>query len=117
MDQASLDLADTAVRTVVLYSLMEFQGGNSKSIRVARSGSEFSVSDDGRGHPLDKTLEGVSYLRFIYTHFEYPFESTNGAPVQLQGLGMSVITALCSELSLEVRKQNETLTASFEEGK
>jgi len=54
------DLVETAVRAVVLYSLTEFQGGNATTIRVTKDGPGFSVADDGRGHPLDKELEGVS---------------------------------------------------------
>lgn len=117
IDETGIDLAQTAVRALVLYSLLEYQGGNARTIRVTRQGDEFSVSDDGRGHPLDKELEGISYLRFIYTHFEYPFGSTRGAPIQLQGMGISFVTAICSELLLTVRKQSETLTASFKNGK
>ena len=79
-------------------------------------GSTFGISDDGRGHPLDKELEGTSYLRFIYTHFGYPFVPGRSAPIQLQGIGMSLVNALCSELTLTVRKSDETLTISFKDG-
>ncbi|MGL4574028.1 MAG: hypothetical protein ACRCV9_04475, partial [Burkholderiaceae bacterium] len=111
-----LDITATAVRALMLYSLTEFQSGNATTIRVTADGTSFSISDDGRGHPIDKTVEGISYLKFIYTHFDYPFESGRAAPIQLQGLGMSVINALCSELTLTVRKQNETLQLRFEGG-
>lgn len=111
------DLAATALRALVLYSLTEFQTGHATSIWVTRQGSAFSITDDGRGHPLDKALEGTSYLRFIYTHFDYPFETRQAAPVQLQGLGMTLVNALCSELVLTVRKEQETLRASFKDGR
>lgn len=113
---SEFDLAATAVRTFLLYSLAEFQTGTAKTIKVTKQGAAFSISDDGRGHPLDKTLEGTSYLRFIYTHFDYPFEAGQAAPVQLQGLGMSLVNAMCSELTLTVRKERETLTVSFRDG-
>lgn len=116
LQQTGLAPSDICIRAVVLYSVMEFQGGNASTITVTQHGSEFSVSDDGRGHPLEKTLEGISYIRFIYTHFDYPFALSRGAPIQLQGIGMSFVNALCSELLLSVRKHNETLTASFKEG-
>lgn len=112
MDGGRTDLVATFARAFVLYSLAEFQAGGATTIRVTRCGRDFSISDDGRGHPLDKSVEGVSYLRFIYTHFEYPFEAVKGAPIQLQGIGMSLINALCDELTLTVRKQHETLTLS-----
>jgi DNA gyrase/topoisomerase IV subunit B len=116
-EKTGIDVAQTAVRAVVLYSILEFQGGNAKTIRVTKRGPDFSVSDDGRGHPIDKELEGTSYLRFIYTHFDYPFGAIRGAPIQLQGIGMSFVNAVCSELLLTVRKPSETLTASFKNGR
>jgi DNA gyrase/topoisomerase IV subunit B len=111
-----LDLAATVVRACVLYSLMEFQSGSATTIKVAKHGSAFSVSDDGRGHPLDKMLEGTPYTAFVYTHFDYPFESARAAPIQLQGIGMSLVNAMCGELLLTVRKQSETLTILFKDG-
>jgi DNA gyrase/topoisomerase IV subunit B len=111
-----LDLAATAVRAFMLYSLAEFQSGSATTIRVTAEGPTFSISDDGRGHPIDKMLEGTSYLRFIYTHFDYPFETSRSAPIQLQGIGMSLVNAICSELTLTVRKREETLTVSFQDG-
>jgi len=112
-----LDITATAVRALMLYSLAEFQSGHATTIRVTADGHSFGISDDGRGHPLDKTVEGIAYLDFIYTHFDHPFGSERGAPVQLQGIGMSLINALCSELTLTVRKANETLRVQFVEGR
>lgn len=111
-----MDLTATAVRALMLYSLAEFQSGHATTIRVTAEGGSFSIADDGRGHPLDKTIEGTSYLKFIYTHFDYPFESGRSAPVQLQGIGMSLVNALCSELALTVRKPDETLQLKFQHG-
>ena len=111
-----LDLTTTAVRALTLYSLAEFQAGNATTIRVTVEGTSFSISDDGRGHPIDRTIEDTSYLKFIYTHFDYPFESGHSAPIQLQGIGMSFINAMCSELTLTVRKRDETLQLLFRDG-
>lgn len=111
------DLAATALRALVLYSLTQFQLGHATTIRVTLEGSAFGIADDGPGHPLDKSLEGTSYLRFIYTHFDYPFEAGRAAPVQLQGLGMSLVHALCSTLRLTVRKADETFTLDFRDGR
>ena len=110
------DLTGTAVRALMLYSLAEFQSGNATTIRVTAEGNSFSVSDDGRGHPIDKTVEGTSYLKFIYTHFDYPFESGRSASIQLQGIGMSLLNALCSELALTVKKRDATLQLLFRDG-
>ncbi len=110
------DLTTAAVRALMLYSLAEFQSGNATTIRVTAEGHSFGIADDGRGHPLDKIVEGTSYLRFIYTHFDYPFEAGRSAPVQLQGIGMSLVNALCCELTLTVRKREETLQVEFRDG-
>ncbi len=112
-----LDLAATAVRALVLYSLMEFQSGHATTLRVTAEGSIFGISDDGRGHPPDKVLEGTNYLAYIYTHFDYPFAGGRGGPVQLQGIGMSLVNALCSALTLTVRKRDRTLTMTFDNGR
>ena len=111
-----LDLTAIAVRALMLYSLAEFQAGHVTTIRVTAEGTAFSIADDGRGHPIDRTLEGTPYVTFIYTHFDYPFESGRSAPIQLQGIGMSMVNALCSELSLTVRKRDETLHLVFRDG-
>lgn len=110
------DLTSTAVRALMLYSLAEFQSGNASTIRVTAEGHSFSIADNGRGHPIDKSVDGTSYLKLIYTHFDYPFESGRGAPIQLQGIGMSLGNALCSELTLTVKKRDATLQLLFRDG-
>lgn len=111
------DLTATAVRALMLYCLAEFQSGNASSIHVTAEGNAFSISDDGRGHSIDKTVEGTPYLRFIYTHFDYPFEAGRDAPIQLQGIGMSLVNALCSELHLTVKKRDAELQLRFHDGR
>lgn len=111
-----LDVTGTAVRALLLYALVEHQGGHAGTIRVTMDGRSFGIADDGRGHPLDKALNGVPYLRFIYTHFDYPFGTAGGTPVQLQGIGVSLVNALCSELALTVRKPTETLEVQYRYG-
>ena len=110
------DLTSIAVRALMLYALAEFQSGNATTIRVTAEGHSFSIADNGRGHSIDKTVDGTSYLKFIYTHFDYPFESGRGAPIQLQGIGMSLVNALCSQLTLTVRKRDATLQLLFRDG-
>ncbi len=100
----------------MLYSLLEFQSGHATTIRVTAEGSAFSIADNGRGHPIDKTADGTSYLKFIYTHFDYPFESGRAAPIQLQGVGISLVNAMCCELTLRVRKRDATLELLFRDG-
>jgi DNA gyrase/topoisomerase IV subunit B len=111
-----LDLTATPVHALMLYSLLEFQSGHATTIRVTAEGTRFGIADDGRGHSLDRTVEGTSYLKFIYTHFDYPFESGRSAPIQLQGIGISFVNALCSELALTITKRDETLQVLFRDG-
>jgi hypothetical protein len=72
---APIDLAASVVRAVVLYSLAEAQAGHATTIRVGMAENGFTVEDDGRGHAVDRTVAELPYLRFIYTHLAYPFDS------------------------------------------
>ena len=110
------DLAFDAVRTLVLYSVAEVQSGYAKTIRVAADGTSFSVSDDGRGHAIERMVSDSPYLKFIYTHLDFPFGSNQAATIQLQGLGMSLLNTLCRQLTVTVRKPEATLHLSFQDG-
>ena len=100
----------------MLYSLAEFQSGYSTTIRVNAEARSFSIEDNGRGHAIERTVAGSPYLQFVYTHLDYPFAPARGAPVQLQGIGMSLINTLCCELTVTARKQDATLRMSFQGG-
>lgn len=110
------DLTSTAVRALLLYALLEFQSGHATTIRVTAEGNAFSIADNGRGHSIDKAVDGTTYLKFVYTHLDYPFASGRSAPIQLQGIGMSLVNALCSELVLTVRKRDAMLQLFFRDG-
>ena len=112
-----LDLTAQAVRVLTLYSLAELQSGHASAIRVGVDGSSFCVADDGRGHAIDRTVAGLRYLQFIYTHFDYPFAACEGGPVQLHGIGMSLLNALCSELSVVVHKTDSTFRMTYQHGR
>lgn len=109
-------LTDTAIRALVLYSLAEHQAGHARQIEVSIEGPRFSVSDDGRGHAIERTVAEMPYLRFIYTQFEYPFGSAQGGAVQLQGIGMSLLNSLCGDLQVSVRKPRRSLHLRFANG-
>ena len=107
------NIANDVVRTLVLYALAEFQSGHAKVICVDAGETSFSVADDGRGHAIERTISGSPYLKFVYQHFDYPFGLGQGAPVQLQGIGMSLINTLCQELTVTARKRDVALRMSF----
>jgi DNA gyrase/topoisomerase IV subunit B len=104
------------IRALVLYSLAEYQAGHATTIRVNASSSGFTVEDDGRGHAIGRTVADQPYLKFIYTHLSYPFTPPQAAPIQLQGIGMSLINALCGELTVKVRRPDATLQLTFKDG-
>ncbi|TAG28681.1 MAG: hypothetical protein EAZ37_00900 [Burkholderiales bacterium] len=49
----------------------------------------------------------------MYSHLDYPFDLDEAPPVQLQGIGISLINALCSELTVIVQKHDVTVRLSF----
>ena len=110
-------ILSAVVRTLVLYSLAEVQLGHAQCIHVRVNGQSFSVEDDGRGHSIAKTIEGAPYLQFIYSHLDYPFGEAESTPIQLQGLGMSLLNSLCTRLSVLVQKSAVSLELAFQEGK
>ena len=111
------DITGSLVRALVLYSLAEVQSGHATTIRVIADGHSFSVADDGRGHAIDRTVAGLPYLKFVYTHLDYPFKQHQGAPLQLHAIGISLINVLCSELAVTTYKQDVTLRMSFKSGR
>jgi DNA gyrase/topoisomerase IV subunit B len=119
-DDASIavppNLTACIVRALVLYSLAEFQVGHAATIRVNAEGISFTVADDGRGHAIERAVGGSPYLKFVYTHLDYPFETAQDSPIQLHGIGMSLINTLCSELTVTVRKRDATLRMTFRDG-
>jgi DNA gyrase/topoisomerase IV subunit B len=107
----------SAVQTLVLYSLAEHQLGHASTIRVQAIGDSFTVEDDGRGHAIGRTVEGAPYLDFIYCHLDFPYGTGQSKPVQLQGLGMSLLNRLCAELVVTVRRHDATLVQRFVRGR
>ena len=65
---------------------------------------------------MSRTVDGAPYLDFIYEHLAFPYGRTASPPVQLQGLGMSLLNHLCSILEVTVRQPTATLRIRFECG-
>lgn len=114
----SIDLVALSTRALLLYSLAEAQGGHATRISVVTTADGFSVEDDGRGHAIHRVISGHDYLPFIYTQLEYPFDHQAPAgDVQLQGIGMSLINALCERVDVVVRKKDGSLFLTYERGR
>jgi len=105
------------VRALALYSLAEFQTGHATTLRVRMDGRSFGVTDDGRGHAIERSIDGLAYLTFVYTHLDYPFKTSRGAAIQLHGIGTSLVNVLCSELVVTARKRHATLHMHFLNGR
>lgn len=106
-------MRNNTIRALVLYSLAEHQLGHATTIRVTVNGNSFSVGNDGRGLAIARTVASAPYLKFIYNHFDSPFRLDEAAQVKLQGVGMSLVNSLCSELTVELRKPDAMLRAGL----
>jgi DNA gyrase/topoisomerase IV subunit B len=115
MDEKNMSTA--IVRALVLYHLAEFQSGNATTIHVSIQDHKFKISDDGRGHAIHRTINGLPYLRLVYSQLEYPFDLDQDTPIQLHTIGMSMINSLCKELVVTVHKKENAYIQYYEAGK
>ena len=104
------------VRALVLYHLAEYQSGNATTIKVNIQNHTFRVSDNGRGHAINRTINGLPYLRLVYSQLEYPFGLETDTPIQLHTIGISLINSLCRELVVTVYKTEKTYIKHYKQG-
>jgi DNA gyrase subunit B len=101
----------------------EAMNGFASNIHVAlhKNGSSITVTDDGRGIPVDKhSATKKSALEVIFTmlHAGGKFEQGNYKTAGgLHGVGASVVNALSSELRATVKRDGSSWEMVFKRGK
>src|SRR4026209_959648 len=90
-------------------------------VTLHKDGSSITVSDDGRGIPVDKhptTKKSALEVIFTMLHAGGKFEQGNYKTAGgLHGVGASVVNALSSELRASVKRDGTTWEMSFKRGK
>ncbi|MEQ1575408.1 MAG: DNA topoisomerase IV subunit B, partial [Vicinamibacterales bacterium] len=91
------------------------------AVTLHADGSSITVSDDGRGIPVDKhaaTRKSALEVIFTVLHAGGKFEQGNYKTAGgLHGVGASVVNALSSELRASVKRDGAVWEMSFKRGK
>lgn len=106
---------------VIDNSIDEAQAGYATRVCVVlHTDGSLSVSDDGRGMPVDiHPEEGVSGVELILTklHAGGKFSDKNYQySGGLHGVGISVVNALSARVDVEVRRDGKVYEIAFEDG-
>lgn len=108
---------------VIDNSMDEAVAGHASRIEVHLDADGYlSVSDNGRGIPIDKhpKYKDKSALEVIMTELHSGGKFTDGAYETsggLHGVGVSVVNALSDDLIVEVAKNKQLYTMRFQRGK
>ncbi len=105
---------------IVDNSVDEHLAGFCSTIRVTlENDGSCTVEDDGRGIPIDMHEKGVSAERVVFTtlhaggKFDNKAYATSGG---LHGVGSSVVNALSSRMTVQVKKGGSVYEDRYEKG-
>ena len=107
---------------IIDNSMDEVTAGHAKNIYVKlNKDKSLTVTDDGRGIPLDKhPKKNKTALEIVMTtlHSGGKFkEGTYSTSAGLHGVGLSVVNALSEKLKIEVFKNSITFEQNYSKGK
>lgn len=103
-------------KTVMAYVITEYQGGHADTVKVNMDGDAVSISDNGRGHAVDNTLNGIPYLDIVYAQLSVFDRNPNMKAFQLHALGVSLFSEMCESIHLTVAKNGAIREYSISNG-
>lgn len=107
---------------IIDNSIDEVVAGYAKEIEVKlKNSNTISISDDGRGIPIDKhPKKKKTALEVVMTTLHSGGKFNDGvykSSAGLHGVGLSVVNALSSKLNIQVTKKNKIYTQDYSKGK
>lgn len=106
---------------IVDNSVDEALAGFTKNIWIKiLPDNQISVSDDGRGIPVEKHKSGLSALEVVMTKLHSGGKFGEGGAYKvsggLHGVGASVVNALSEDLRVEVRREGKIYAQDYKKG-